>query len=81
MALVIAQGKQFGQAAAWTGVTGTGFLLLYVLLLALFPTLESFAVALAAPGGILSLVWLILIAVKLVKMGRRHAHERSASTT
>ena len=81
MALVIARGKQFGQAAAWTGVTGTGFLFLYILLLALFPTLEAFAVALAAPGGILSLVWLILIAVKLVKMGRRHAHERSASTT
>ena len=81
MAFVIAHGRQFGTATAWTGMIGQGLLLLYVLLLALFPALETFAVALAAPGGILSLVWLILIALKLLNIGGLQIHVRAASIT
>jgi hypothetical protein len=69
-ALVVANGKVFGRFIAWSGVLSQALLLVYVILIALFPSLMNIAVALAAPGGILALVWILLLGIRLVKMGR-----------
>lgn len=70
IALVVAHGKVFGRFIAWSGVLAQTLLLAYVVLLALFPALKNIAVALAAPGGMLALVWILLLGIRLVKMGR-----------
>lgn len=69
MALVLLHGKIFGRAVSWLGVIGTALLLLYVVLVTFVPAVENIAVIMAAPGGLLALVWTLLIGVRLIKSG------------
>lgn len=69
MALVLLHGKIFSKLVSWLGVIGTALLLIYVILVTFVPALESIAVIMAAPGGLLALVWTLLIGIKLTKSG------------
>lgn len=70
MALVLLHGKIFSQAVSWLGVVGTALLLIYVILVTFVPAVESIAVIMAAPGGLLALAWTFMIGVKLIMSGR-----------
>jgi len=52
------------------GISGSGLLVVYLLLMALVPAAHTVAVALAAPGGLLILAWTLAVAVRLLRLGR-----------
>lgn len=48
---------RFGRATAWSGIIGYSLLLVYLILVTFVPGSGRFALALAAPGGIVALAW------------------------
>lgn len=58
----------FRKALGVLGLLGNSGLLVYLVLVTFFPEMQSFALALAAPGGILSILWLLGIGVRLWKV-------------
>lgn len=74
--IVVLHGRLFGRIVSVLGVAGNSLLLLYIVLLAAAPGLKNIAVALAAPGGILYLVWLCAVGIKLLHMGGNNHRNR-----
>lgn len=69
IALVMLDGEIFSKKIAYTGVIGNIFLLIYILFVTFIPSIESIAVIVAAPGGLLVIAWIVLIGITLLKMG------------
>lgn len=68
LSAVMIQSEVFGKVTGWIGLWGTALLLVYLVLVTFVPGTESIAMALAAPGGIMSLIWMILYTQRLVKV-------------
>ncbi len=68
MGLAMLKGRVFGKAAAWTGIAGGILMIGYVILVTFVPGMLSAAMALAAPGGLLCMVWMVLFTVRLFKL-------------
>ena len=60
----------FGHVNAYTGILGFGFLLIFEVITSFVPALQSIALILAMLGGILSIVWDILLARKLFELAK-----------
>lgn len=67
MSFVMLNGKVFKKVVSYFGIIGNISLLTYILLVTFVPSIESMAVAIAAPGGLAALVWLLMIGIKLIK--------------
>lgn len=67
MSFAMLHEKVFQKAASLFGIIGNILLLTYVVLMTFFPSVESIAVIIAAPGGLASLVWLFMVGIKLMK--------------
>lgn len=65
MSISMIQSKNFGKLTGWIGLSGASLLLVYLILITFVSGTESIAMLIAAPGGILSLVWMILYTLKL----------------
>jgi hypothetical protein len=80
---VMLQGKVFGKVTAWAGLLGLGLLLTSVPFAGyttVGPTtvIVSTIVAVTyAGGGLLSLLWYILVGLRLIKLGRQTNHTLS----
>jgi hypothetical protein len=72
ISLVMLQGKVFNKAAAYMGIIGFGFLLLFDILSSFVPSLHDVILLLAMIGGISSMVWYILIAHRLFQLARNN---------
>ena len=70
MAVVLLNGKVFTKRVAYLGILGNALLLVYLLLVTFVPSLQGIAVIMAAPGGIMALVWLLFVGMRLIRMGR-----------
>ncbi|HEX2970041.1 MAG TPA: DUF4386 family protein [Bacteroidales bacterium] len=70
ISLAMIKGIMFSKATAYFGVSGTTLLLIYLILVTFNPSSKEFAMLLAAPGGILSLIWMILFTVRLFKLSK-----------
>ena len=70
MSLSMIQSKIFGKVTGWIGLAGAILLLIYLVLVTFIPSAQSIAMALAAPGGIMSLVWMILYTLKMLRIVR-----------
>ncbi|MHB1485637.1 MAG: hypothetical protein ACYCYI_13405 [Saccharofermentanales bacterium] len=68
MSIGMIKGKVFNRLTAFTGLAGGLLLLVYLILITFIPAIEIFAIYLAAPGGIMSLLWMILYTVRLFKL-------------
>jgi hypothetical protein len=44
-------------------------LLIYILLVTFAPKVQSIATVIAAPGGVLAIAWMLMVGVKLIKIG------------
>lgn len=64
-------GKVFGKITSMMGIIGNSLLGLYVVVITFFPFTERFATAIAMPGGILVLVWIIMFTFKLFSIIRK----------
>lgn len=73
------RGRIFTRLTAWCGIVGGLLLLMYLILVTFLPGTGAVAMAVAAPGGILSLVWLILSAIRLHRLSRQPVPEQSST--
>jgi len=69
--IVMLRGKIFNKACAYLGIAGS-FLLIVYLILVTFTAGKSMATALAMPGGLMSMAWMILFAIRLIRLGRQN---------
>jgi hypothetical protein len=69
LSLVMLSAHTFRKIVGYLGIVGGFMLFVYILLVTFIPGIKNIAVMIAAPGGILFLIWYILVAIKLLKMG------------
>lgn len=67
--LVMLQGKVFSKASAYVGILGNILMLIYVLLVSFAPTVKDMAMAIAMPGGLLLLAWMVMLTIRLFRLG------------
>lgn len=70
ISVVMLQGKFFSKVNAYVGILGFTSLLIFEIGTSFVPALRGMAMILAVLGGILSLVWDILVALKLFHLGQ-----------
>jgi hypothetical protein len=68
---IMLKGKIFSKMGSYFGIAGNTLLLIYLGLVTFVPETKSFALALASPGGLLAIAWLIMISRGLFQMGSR----------
>jgi hypothetical protein len=71
ISLAMLKGVMFTKATAYFGIFGTTLLLIYLFLVTFVPSSKEYAMLLAAPGGILSLLWMILFTIRLFKLSNK----------
>lgn len=71
ISLVMLKGAVFSKTTAWFGISGTALLIVYLILVTFIPSSQEKAILLAAPGGILSLIWMILFTKRLFKLSAK----------
>lgn len=69
LCLVMLSAHTFRKVVGCLGVAGGSLLFIYILLVTFIPGMKNIAVMIAAPGGILFLIWYFLVAIKLLRMG------------
>ena len=68
ISLVMLKGGVFGKLNACFGIAGSVLFIFYFIFTAFIPNSENVAMAIATPGGLLSIAWMILFAVRLFKL-------------
>jgi hypothetical protein len=67
--LVMIQGRVFTKANSYIGLIGNALMLIYIVLVTFAPTVKDMAMAFAMPGGLLLLVWMVMLMIKLFQLG------------
>lgn len=70
ISILMLQTGIFTKATAYIGISGTILLLVYLIIVTFIPSAKPVAIIIVAPGGILSLVWMILFTLKLFRLSR-----------
>jgi uncharacterized membrane protein len=70
ISVVMLRGKIFGRAAAYAGMIGYGFLLVFEIIVSFVPSLHGAALILAMVGGIANMTWDLLIARRLFQLSK-----------
>jgi len=70
ISLIMLQTRIFTKATAYIGLSGITLLFIYLILVTFVPSAKVFAMLLAAPGGILSIVWMVLYTQKLFHLAK-----------
>jgi hypothetical protein len=78
MALAMLRGRVFGRSVAWVGVAGTAALMVYSAGATFVSGSSALVTMIAAPGGLLMMVWYVLVARRLSVLGRGAAENGSA---
>jgi hypothetical protein len=71
ISFVMLYGKVFNRVNSYLGIAGNIFLLLYIILVTFFPDMKNIAMLIAAPGGILVILWMVLFTLKLFRLARQ----------
>jgi hypothetical protein len=70
MSCVMINGKVFSRATSYIGLIGNFLMLLYIILVTFFPTVEKMALVFAMPAGLLLMIWMVLFTIKLLKLSK-----------
>jgi hypothetical protein len=70
MAVAMLRGRLFPRWAALAGLAGNALLLGYLVLVTFVPGASKQAMALAAPGGLLALAWMVAMVLGLLRLAR-----------
>ncbi|GAB1456569.1 MAG: DUF4386 family protein [Spirochaetia bacterium] len=62
-------GRVFSRLTGIFGLAGNAALMSYIVLVTFVPGTEKIAMILAAPGGILMIVWVVMYALRLLRLG------------
>ncbi|MEI8201037.1 MAG: DUF4386 family protein [Eubacteriales bacterium] len=68
MSIVMLKGGVFSKITAFPGIAGSVLFIFYFVLVTFIPGTENIGMALAIPGGLLTTVWMILFAIRLLKL-------------
>lgn len=68
MSLVMLGGRVFSKATAFVGIVGNILMLVYIILVTFAPQAKSMAMALAMPGGLLLLAWMVMFTLRLFRL-------------
>lgn len=68
--VVMLHGRVFGATISVLGLVGFALLIVYNVLTTFVPQTRKFAIALAVPGGMVTLAWQTVIALRLIRDGR-----------
>lgn len=71
LSICMIRGNRFSRSVGVIGLVGTSLLLVYLILVTFIPDTKNIAMGLAAPGGILSLIWMILYTKQLYRLSFR----------
>lgn len=67
MSVVMLKGKIFGRWTSYFGIAGSLLLIVYLILVTFVPQIKETATIIAAPGGLLAMVWMILFTKTLFR--------------
>ena len=70
MSVVLLRGNLFSKTNANVGFVGFAFMLIFEVCASFVPALQGVVLILAMVGGILSLVWEVLVALRLFQLSR-----------
>jgi hypothetical protein len=70
MAGAMRSGTIFSRATGYLGIAGNILLLVYSILVTFVAGAEKLALALAMPGGLLAMAWMVLFALRLFRLAR-----------
>lgn len=70
MSWVMLAGKIFNRVISCVGIAGNSLMVVYVVLVTFAPATQSTATAIAMPGGLLSMAWMIMFTIRLFQLGR-----------
>ena len=70
MSVGLLKGGIFSKATAYIGISGGILLLVYLILVTFAPEIKAIAMMVATPGGLLSIAWLVMVAVQLFMLWR-----------
>jgi hypothetical protein len=70
MSFAMLSGKVFNKTTSYLGIVGSALILLYIILVTFAPGTKDMATVFAMPGGLLSIAWMILYAIRLFQLGR-----------
>ncbi len=70
ISVVMLRGRIFSRAAAYAGIVGFGLLFVFEILSSFMPSLHSVALIPAMVGGLANMAWYLLIAYRLLQLGR-----------
>lgn len=70
ISIIMFKTRIFSRATAYIGISGTTLLLIYLVIITFAPTAKGSAMIIAAPGGLLSLVWMIMYTRKLFQLAK-----------
>jgi drug/metabolite transporter superfamily protein YnfA len=70
ISFLMLQTRIFSKATSYIGISGTILLLIYLIIVTFVPSAKPIAIILAGPGGILSLIWMIMFSIKLFKLAK-----------
>jgi hypothetical protein len=73
MALLMLRSGLFGKSTAWVGLLGFVLLLVFTIWSTFIPVFYAAALLVAALGGLLSMIWFLLVARRLFQLGRSAA--------
>jgi hypothetical protein len=65
----------FSKLTAFFGLAGSILLVLYLILVTFVPEAKNMATALAMPGGLMAMAWMVLFSVRLFHLGRKSTPE------
>jgi hypothetical protein len=68
ISLVMLKSGVFSKITAFFGIAGSVLFIFYFIFTAFMPDMENAAMAVATPGGLLSITWMILFAITLLKL-------------
>jgi hypothetical protein len=71
LAVAMLHGKVFNLATALSGIFGSVLMAIYFVLVTFVPSVKEMATAVAMPGGLLLMAWMVLFTIRLFQLGRK----------
>jgi len=71
ISFVMLRGKIFSKINSYLGIAGSSLMLIYLILVTFAPATKNMATALAMPGGLIAMAWMIVFAIRLIRLGRK----------
>ncbi len=68
ISIVMLNGGVFSKITAYLGIAGSALFIVYFVLATFIPDTENLAMTLATLGGLLTIAWMILFAIRLLKL-------------